>query len=269
MDKKINEVITRIEELKSARQLVEQKTNEISVHEQDLNALKTIKGVDSTEYLVKKEVIEGVNKDLKELNKEVEKLKFKRSELKPYLDEITKEFEKELRSEQEREYHLEIGDIVDFENDDDETIKTKQNNGRKSFKTLLDYLYHDVNWTAKTAPGLVVLVRNMEENKLWVRAKDFDNVISLRSSNILVLWRYILEEMTGKGYYDARKFLECWANVGKSISESVRDIQKLHDNVRIIGTQLNLIEDEYNLSENDIPEEEKELTIQEEVAPEV
>lgn len=266
-NKNLTDVIARIDELNSARRLAEQKTNEVGVHERDLKAIETVKGLESTEYQVKKEILDTTQKELKDVQDEITKLSFKKSELKPYLDEAAKEFEKELRNEQEREYHLEISDLVDFENDEKDVIKQKQSNGRKAFKTLIEYLYHDVNWNAKTATGLVVLVRNMEENKPWTRAEDFDNVISLRSSNILVLWKYILEEMTGKGYYDARKFLECWANVGKSISDAVRDIQKLHEKVRILGTNLNLIEDEYDLSENDI--EEEELTLQQEVNPEV
>lgn len=279
----VQSVLDRINQLNESRNLIEVKKGEIEVHEKDLKAIETIKGVSSDDYQVKKEVLDVTKKELENAEKEVEKLSFKRSELKPTFDELAKKFENELRAEQEREFYIEIGPVLDFsavdENNNpvvtdgngveitDKEAREKQNVGRKAFKTLMEYLYHDVKWTAKTAPGLLVLVRNMEENKDWTRASEFNNVISLRSSNVLVLWRNILEEMEGKGFYDARKFLEVWANCGKGISETVREIQKQHEGVRQLGSQLNTVEDEYLRSENDLPEEDTELTTGEEVNP--
>ena len=259
----------RIEELNKERVLFETKKSEVETHEKDLKAQKVVTGEDSEGYRVKKELLDTSKKELEEIEKRVQELSFTKSELKPVFDELAKKFEDELRSEQEREFHVEIGPSIDMQTEDGEELKQKQTAGRKAFKQLLEYLYKDVNWTAKTAPGLLVLVRNMEENKLWVRDKEFDNIIKLRSSNVLVLWKSILEDMTGKGFYEARAFLECWANCGKSISDTVREIQKVHENVRITGTQLNTVEDEYIRSVDDLPADEKELTTQEEVNPEV
>ena len=264
----LEEVLERIGELKSTRDLVSMKRVELETHEKDLKALETIKGVDSSEYLVKRELLENTKNELEELENKVNSLSFKKSELKPVFDEVAKTFEKELRSEQEREFHVEIGPNVFVKENDEEKINpVYQKAGRHAFKHLMEYLYKNVKWTAKTAPGLLVLVRNMEENKDWVRDPEFNNIIKLRSSNVLVLWRGILEEMEGKGFYEAKSFLEVWANCGKGISDAVREIQKLHENVRLVGTQLNTIEDEYLNSEDDIKEHE--VTTQEEVAPEV
>ena len=270
----IQKTLDRIRELQLARESVEVKENEVKTHENDLSAVETVKGKDSTDYLVKKELLENAQEDLKNAENKVAELSFKKSELKPVVDSLAKEFENELRIEQEREFHIEIGPRPDENDVDDEgnvrpLSREELNVGRKAFRTLIDYLYKDVNWTAKTAAGLMVLVRNMEENKPWVKSPEFDNIIMLRSSNVLVLWRSVLEEMSGKGYYEARAFLECWANCGKGLSEAVRDIQKMHENVRILGNNLNTIEDEYERSENDIEQSEVELTTQEEVAPEV
>ena len=79
----------------------------------------------------------------------------------------------------------------------------------------------------------------------------------------------IMEDFNGKGFYEARTFLECWANCGQSVSEAVRQIQKDNAKTRQIGTDLNAVEDEFNLSENDLPEDEGQISTQEEVAPEV
>lgn len=263
----VESVLARIKELNTARALVEDKTGEVQTHEKDLAALETVKGKDSSEYLVKEELLKTTTNELKTAQEKVDSLTFKKSELKPVFDEVAKKFEEELRKEQEREFHIEIGPRLE-ENEED--LKTKQNAGRKAYKTLMEYLYKNVNWTAKTAAGLMVLVRNMEENKPWVQSADFDNIITLRSSNVLVLWRNILEEMTGKGYYEAKGFLECWVNCGQGITNAVRDIQKLHEDTRELGTQLNTIEDEYDRSVDDLPTEvTEEVTTKDEVAPEI
>jgi hypothetical protein len=109
----------------------------------------------------------------------------------------------------------------------------------------------------------------MEENKAWVQSKEFDNVIILRSASVLSLWRCIMEDFNGKGFYEARTFLECWANCGQSISDAVRQIQKDNAVTRQIGADLNSVEEEFNRSENDLPKDEEKISTQEEVAPEV
>lgn len=267
----IDVTLDRISELQELRAKHEKAVVELESHKKDLSAVLTVKGEGSDEYLIKKELVDTTTKEVDELAEKIQNLTFKKSELKPALDAAAEKFESELRAEQEREFHVEIGPNV-FSKDDEtgeETINpVNQKAGRAAFKRLLDYLHRDVKWTAKTAAGLLVLVRNMEENKEWVRDKEFDNVIKLRSSNVLVLWRNILEDMEGKGYFEAKVFLECWANCGKGISDAVREIQKYHDSVRQLGTKLNTIEDEYNNSIDDI-EGETEVTTKDEVDPEV
>ena len=78
-----------------------------------------------------------------------------------------------------------------------------------------------------------------------------------------------MEDFTGKGVFEARTFLECWANCGQSVSDAVRQIQKDNAVTRQLGTDLNNIEEEFNRSEDDLPKDEQVLTTQEEVAPEV
>ena len=199
-----------------------------------------------------------------EAQKKVEELSFKKSELKPVLDELTKRFEEAYKNDSVKEYHIEIAPKPEKEGE-----PVDGNKGKKVFKQLLEYLNHNVSFTAKTAVNLLVLVRNMEENKAWVNSKDFDNVIILRSASVLSLWRAIMEDFNGKGFFEARTFLECWANCGQSVSEAVRLIQKDNASTRQLGTDLNNVEEEFDLSEDDLPHEEETLTTQEEVAPDV
>ena len=78
-----------------------------------------------------------------------------------------------------------------------------------------------------------------------------------------------MEDFNGKGFFEARTFLECWANCGQSVSDAVRQIQKDNASTRQLGTDLNNVEEEFNISEDDLPQDEGKISTQEEVAPEV
>lgn len=253
----VEETVKRIKELAQARLELESKKNELGVHERDLESIANVLGVDSKDYLVKKNLIDITIDSIKEYESNVEKLSYKKSELKPVLDVVTEEFQNALMSEQETEYEICLGE------NDEKGYPT----GRKSYKQLMTYLNERVEWTAKTAAQLMVLVSNMKENAPHVKSEDFDNVIKLRSSNVLVLYHSILENMSGNGFNTAKDFLTVWANCGQSITNAVREVHKAHESTRELGTKLNLIEDEFNKSFDDLPQEDV-MTTKEEVAPE-
>ena len=253
----VEETVKRIKDLAQARLDVESKKNELSVHERDLESIVNVLGVESKDYLVKKNLIDLTADAVKQSENRVESLSFKKSELKPVLDVVADEFQNALKEEQETEYEIKLGDFD----------KRGYPMGRKAFTQLMTYLNERVEWTAKTAAQLMVLVSNMNENEQHVKSKSFDNVIKLRSSNVLVLYHSILENMSGKGFNTAKDFLVVWANCGQAITNAVREIHKEHDSTRELGTKLNLIEDEFDKSFDDLPEDET-LTIKDEVAPE-
>ena len=255
----VETALKRIEELKTARETVRLESEKLEGYKKDFEDNVKVYGPDAKQCEVIKERIALSENTIADAQKKIDELSFTKSCLKPVLDEAAKQFEDALRSEQSKEYHIEIA------SKDDE----HKNNGKKVFKQLLDYLYNNVRFTPKTAANLMVLVRNMEENKLWVNSKEFDNVIILRSANVLNLWRFILEDMEGKGFYEARTFLECWANCGQSVSDAVRMIQKEHTTTQKLGTDLNTIESEFDNSFDDLPKDEESLSTKDEVDPEV
>ena len=254
----VDETVKRIKDLAQARIDVENKKNEIAVHERDLESIVNVLGVDSKDFLVKKNLIDITTDTLKQCEKNVEKLSFKKSELKPVLDAVAEEFQNALKSEQETEYEIRLG-----ENDERGFPM-----GRRAFTQLMTYLNERVEWTAKTAAQLMVLVANMKENEPHVKSKNFDNVIKLRASNVLVLYHSILENMTGKGFNTAKDFLTMWANCGQALTNAVREVHKVHESTRELGANLNLIEDEFDKSFDDLPHDENVVTIKDEVAPE-
>lgn len=263
-DEQIAEAVKRVEELQKTRTELTSLNEELVTHQKDLKNAEMVFGVGSKEYEIQKGHVDSTNSRIEETEKKIAELSYKQSELKPILDELAKKFEDAYRNDTIKEYHIEVSPKP---KKDDELINPAK--GKKVFKQLLEYLYHNVSFNAKNAVNLMVLVRNMEENKAWINAKEFDNTIILRSASILSLWRFIMEDFNGKGFYEARTFLECWANCGQSVSDAVRQIQKDNASTRQIGANLNAIEDEFNRSENDLPEEDTQVTTQEEVAPEV
>lgn len=263
-DEQVTAAVKRVEELQKVRAEIVSLKEELLAHQKDLANAEKVFGVDSKEYELQKGHVDGTQTRIDDAQKKVEELSFKKSELKPVLDELTKRFEEAYRNDSVKEYHIEMAPKPEKEGE-----PIDGNKGKKVFKQLLEYLNHNVSFTAKTAVNLLVLVRNMEENKAWVNSKEFDNVIILRSASVLSLWRAIMEDFNGKGFFEARTFLECWANCGQSVSEAVRLIQKDNASTRQLGTDLNNVEEEFDLSEDDLPHEEETLTTQEEVAPDV
>ncbi len=256
----VDETVKRIKELSQARLDVESKKNELVVHERDLESIVNVLGVESKDYLVKKNLIDITTDAIKQYESNVERLSYKKSELKPVLDAAAAEFESALKSEQETEYEIKLGDF-------DERGYPM---GRKAYTQLKTYLNERVEWTAKTAAQLMVLVSNMNENEERVKSKSFDNVIKLRSSNVLVLYHSILENMSGKGFNTAKDFLTMWANCGQALTNAVREVHKAHEATRELGTKLNLIEDEFDKSFDDLPHDYAQVvSTKDEVAPEV
>ena len=254
----VDTTVKRINDLAQARLDVESKKNELNVHERDLESIANVLGVESKDYLVKKNLIDITADTIKQYEDNVEKLSFKKSELKPVLDAVAEEFQNALKSEQETEYEIKLGEF-------DERGYPM---GRRAYNQLMTYLNERVEWTAKTAAQLMVLVANMNENEAHVKSKGFDNVIKLRSSNVLVLYHSILENMSGKGFNTAKDFLTVWANCGQEITNAVREVHKVHESTRELGAKLNLIEDEFDKSFDDLPQEEAVVTTKDEVAPE-
>ena len=75
--------------------------------------------------------------------------------------------------------------------------------------------------------------------------------------------------MSGKGYNTAKTFLTLWANCGQAITNAVREVHKAHESTRELGTKLNLIEDEFDKSFDDLPHDDADVvSTKDEVAPE-
>lgn len=149
----------------------------------------------------------------------------KKSELLAEQKELFETNEALLKEMQEREYSIDL-------------------KSKKIFDGLLKFLEKDAPWGHTTATGLIMLYHNLREQKEFTKAQDWDGSIKLRSANVTIMWSMVTK-MTGKGFYEAKSFVELMAVCGESLSKAVQaahnDNAKLrenHHNLSIIDDQL-------------------------------
>ena len=95
----------------------------------------------------------------------------------------------------------------------------------KLYKQLMKFLEKDAEWGHTTATGLVMLYSNLKENSKAVQSKDWDGIVKLRGTSITILWTMVTS-MKGKGFFEARNFIELMAEFGQDLSQVV---QKVHE----------------------------------------
>ena len=142
----------------------------------------------------------------------------------------------------------------------------------KLYKQLMKFLEKDAEWGHTTATGLVMLYSNLKENSKEVQTKDWNGIVKLRGTSITILWSMVTS-MKGKGFFEARNFIELMAAFGQDLSQVVQkvheDNQGLRDNhVKLseLDTEVNhpdvildVAIDEYNATEDHLDQLEKEV----------
>ena len=159
--------------------------------------------------------------------------KRKRSEVLEEHKELLQKNDDLLKEMQEREYE------VDFKD-------------RGVFTKLYKFLEKDSPWGHTTAAGLIMLFNNLRQEKEKIKDPEWDKKITLRAVNVTTLWT-MLTKMEGKGFYEAKNFVELMASIGQSISTAVRqvhtdnqDLRNNHETLTKLDTLLDhgpLIED--------------------------
>ena len=103
----------------------------------------------------------------------------------------------------------------------------------KLYKQLCKFLEKDAEWGHTTATGLIMLYSNLRESAKATQAKDWDGIIKLRGTSITILWAMVTS-MKGRGFFEARNFIELMAEMGQDLSRVVgkvhTDNQALRDN---------------------------------------
>ena len=171
----------------------------------------------------------------------------KKSELLAKQKELFELNETLLKDMQEREYTIDL--------------KTK-----KIFDGLLKFLEKDAPWGHTTATGLIMLYHNLREQKEFTKAQDWDGSIKLRSANVTIMWSMVTK-MTGKGFYEAKSFVELMAVCGESLSKAVQAAH--NDNAKLRETHHALSQVDDQLASGNFENDVETDTVNESIANEV
>ena len=173
----------------------------------------------------------------------------KKSELLAEQKELFELNENLLKEMQEREYTIDL-------------------KSKKIFDSLLKFLEKDAPWGHTTATGLIMLYHNLREQKEFVRVQDWDGSIKLRAANVTIMWSMVTK-MTGKGFYEAKSFVELMAVCGESLSKAVQAAHTDNSKLRENHHRLSQVDDQLASGnfENDIESEEPIASVANEVDP--
>lgn len=164
------------------------------------------------------------NTETQEATESTEKQPLKKSELLAEQQALFALNESLLKDMQEREYTIDL--------------KTK-----KIFDNLLKFLEKDSPWGHTTATGLIMLYHNLREQKEFTKDQDWNGVINLRAANVTILWSMVTK-MTGKGFYEAKAFVELMAVCGESLSKAVQEAHNDNAKLRETHHSLSIIDDQ-------------------------
>ena len=115
----------------------------------------------------------------------------------------------------------------------------------KLYKQLMKFLEKDAEWGHTTATGLVMLYSNLKENSKEVQNKDWKGVVKLRGTSITILWTMVTS-MKGKGFFEARGFIELMAAFGQDLSTVVQKVHEDNQALRDNHVKLSELDTEVN-----------------------
>lgn len=139
---------------------------------------------------------------------------------------------------------------------------------KKIFDGLLRFLEKDAPWGHTTATGLIMLYHNLREQKEITRTEDWDGIIQLRSANVTIMWSMVTK-MTGKGFYEAKSFVELMAVCGESLSKAVQQAHNDNSKLRENHHALSMVDDQLASGDyiDDVEDEEAVVSLANEVDP--
>ena len=115
----------------------------------------------------------------------------------------------------------------------------------KVYKQLCKFLEKDADWGHTTATGLVMLYSNLREGAKETQVKDWNGIVKLRGTSITILWTMVTS-MKGKGFFEARNFIELMAAFGQDLSTVVQKVHVDNSALRENHSRLSELDNEVN-----------------------
>ena len=169
----------------------------------------------------------------------------KKSELLKEQIALEKQYVTESRASLEETYSVKVG-------------------SKGNFDKLCKMIEHDVEFDHSTATGIALLYSNLKQQKPFTRDDDWNGSILLKTSSCLVLWKAIMS-YKGKGFYEAKAFLEMIQLIGPELSKAVKTIDDKTTALRGLHNRLNEIDNILDSGdyETDLTEEEEKELLKE------
>jgi len=159
---------------------------------------------------------------------------------------------KEIINENPRKMSEIIADKKEALKNNEDLLRNLQQNeydipmaSPKLYKQLMKFLEKDADWGHTTATGLVMLYSNLKENAKTVKAKDWDGIVKLRGTSITILWSMVTS-MKGRGFFEARNFIELMAAFGQDLSQVVQKVHEDNQALRDNHVKLSELDNEVN-----------------------
>lgn len=130
-----------------------------------------------------------------------------------------------------------------------------------AYDKMVKYIEKDAEFDHSSATGLVLLYSDIKQQKPFTRETDWNGDIMLKTSSCLVLWKTMMT-IKGKGFFEARAFLEAIQLLGPDLSKIVNNINDKQAALRGLHNRLNEIYNQLDAGEyeNDLtPEQEAEM----------
>ena len=133
---------------------------------------------------------------------------------------------------------------------------------KANFDRLYKMIEHEFEFDYQTATAIALLYSNLKQQKPFTREDDWNGSVILKSSSCLMLWRFITT-YKGRGYFEAKSFLEMIQHVGPEVAKACNTINDKQNNIRGLHLRLdeidNIIDSGKYISDL-TEEEEKSLT---------
>lgn len=147
----------------------------------------------------------------------LEELKSKRTELEKKVTEVSEEHAKRLRP-------------VDFES---------MSNLNATIKHIENF-----SWTVKNAALVVNLYDNLKTQKTVLRKLESkETVVELGALDLNTLYT-VLTTVAGTGISNARTFISLLTNIGKQISDAMKEVASGNEEIKALHTELSELDKE-------------------------
>lgn len=164
-----------------------------------------------------------------EINQELEKME-------EAYNSLRKEMEDMNTAEGAKPYRIKIG-------------------SKKTYKDIMNFVNKELPWNLQTLNSLTLLFSDLESQKEWVNNQnEYDETIELKAYNILNLHQSFTKGKYGKGYIEAKSFIDLWNRVCGGFEATLKEIEAAFEPIANKEAELKTLEDQIRATYQELNE---------------